>query len=207
MSRNSTLGAVVFTVLLVTTGLSGTVGATLAGGGVTDAPSASSTDAPSASSVSQPPLAQETTTTQANQTANATANITFTDQAINNSTLVVNEANLSAGGFVVIFAQNGTVLGNTSYLEPGLHENLTVDLDTPLGRSQVVIASPHLDTNDNQTLDFNATRAAEVGVENATDRPYLQENGLPINAVAFVTVGNVTRRNTTTTESRVAPSE
>ncbi|WP_135825344.1 DUF7282 domain-containing protein [Halorussus ruber] len=193
MTRNATFGALVFAVLLVTTGLSGAVGAAPAGS------SASAATSPA-------PLAQETTTTQSNETANESANVTFDDQSVENSSLVVSEANLSAGGYVVVFAQNGTVLGNTSYLEPGTHENLTVNLTTPLSRSQVVIAAPHLDTNDNQTFDFNATQAQQAGAENATDRPYLQANGLPVSSVAFVTVGNESRRSTTTA-SRVAPTE
>lgn len=178
--------------MLITTGLSGAVGAQ-------PAPDRGAADA------SPAPLAQETTA-QGNETANETANLTFTDQATNGSAVVVEEANLSAGGYVVVFAQNGTVLGNTSYLESGAHENLTVTLTTPVNRSQVVIAAAHLDTNDNRTFDFNATRAQEVGRENATDRPYLQSDGLPVSEVAFVTVGNETRRGTTTAASRVAPS-
>jgi hypothetical protein len=194
MTRNATLGAVVFAVLLITTGLSGAVGA---------APAGSSA---SSSAASPAPVAQETTTTQGNETANESAAVTFQDQSLEDSSLVVSEANLSAGGYVVVFAQNGTVLGNTSYLEPGTHENLTVNLTTPLSRSQVVIAAPHLDTNDNQTFDFNATQAQQAGAENATDRPYLQANGLPVSSVAFVTAGNESRRGTTTA-SRVAPTE
>ncbi|NEU58137.1 hypothetical protein [Halorussus sp. MSC15.2] len=183
MTRNATFGALVFTLLLVTTGLSGAVGAVPAAGTAPDA--------------SPAPLAQETTT-QGNQTANESASVTFEDQRSNGSAVTVAEVNLSAGGYVVVFAQNGTVLGNTTYLEPGTHENLTVSLEMPIGRSQVLIATPHLDTNENQTFDFNATQAQAVGPANATDRPYLEPTGLPVNAVAFVTVGNETRRGTTT---------
>ncbi|MFC4451615.1 DUF7282 domain-containing protein [Halorussus aquaticus] len=183
MTRNATFGALVFTLLLVTTGLAGAVGGPPATGTAADA--------------SPAPLAQETTT-QANQTANESATVTFEDQRSNGSAVTVAETNLSAGGYVVVFAQNGTVLGNTTYLEPGTHENLTVSLEMPIGRSQVLIATPHLDTNENQTFDFNVTQAQAEGRENATDRPYLQPTGLPVNAVAFVTVGNETRRGTTT---------
>ncbi|UPV76603.1 hypothetical protein M0R89_18900 (plasmid) [Halorussus limi] len=192
MTRKSTFGALVFTVLLITTGLSGAVGANPTADGAADA--------------SPAPLAQETTTAQGNESANESASVTFTDQRTNGSVVTVNQTNLSAGGYVVVFAQNGTVLGNTSYLEPGTHENLTIPLDTGINASQVVIAAPHLDTDGDQTFGFNATNAQQVGVENATDRPYLQENGLPISQVAFVIVGNETRRGTTTTASRVAPS-
>lgn len=191
MTRNATFGALVLALLTLTSGLAGVVAATPTNATPGD--------------VSSAPFAQETTTTQENETVNATGSVTFDDQTSNGSAVEVAEANLSAGGFVVVFAQNGTVLGNTSYLEPGTHENLTVTLDTPIGGSQVLVATPHLDTNDNQTFEFNATRAAEVGAENATDRPYLQSTGLPVSAVAFVTVGNETTRRTTTAASRVAP--
>lgn len=183
MTRNATLGALAVALLVVTSGLSGAVGSPTASGAADTSPVAQ---------------AQETTTAQGNETANETAALTFGDQSLDDSSVLVEEANLSAGGFVVVFAQNGTVLGNTSYLEPGAHENLTVSLDVPIGTSQVLVASPHLDTDDNETLDFNATRAAEVGVANATDRPYLLDGGLPVSEVAYVTVGNDTRRRTTT---------
>ncbi len=48
----------------------------------------------------------------------------------------------------------GAVLGNSTYLEPGVHENVTVELDEPLEESQVLIAMPHQDTNDNQQYEF-----------------------------------------------------
>jgi len=188
MTRKATFGALVFTVLLITTGLSGAVGATPAQNGAGVGPADSSAA----------PLAQETTT-QGNETANetVTANVTFTDQRTNGSAVTVDEANLTDGGYLVVFAQNGTVLGNSSYLEPGTYENVTVSLDTQINGSQVVIAAPHMDTDGDQQFGFNATRAAEVGAENATDRPYLGPNGLPVGEVAFVIAGDAPSRTTT----------
>jgi len=188
MTRKATFGALVFTVLLITTGLSGAVGATSAQSGAGVEPADSSAA----------PLAQETTT-QGNETANetVTANVTFTDQRTNGSAVTVDEANLTDGGYLVVFAQNGTVLGNSSYLEPGTYENVTVSLDTQINGSQVVIAAPHMDTDGDQQFGFNATRAAEVGAENATDRPYLGPNGLPVGEVAFVIAGDAPNRTTT----------
>jgi hypothetical protein len=188
MTRNATLGAVAVALLVVASGLTVAVGAS---------PTAVGTDEDVAADASPVPQAQETTTTQGNET-NATAELTFGDQNTNGSSVVVEQANLSAGGFVVVFAQNGTALGNSSYLEPGAHENVSVSLDVPVTTAQVLIGAPHLDTNDNRTFDFNATQAAEVGPANATDRPYLMASGLPVTEVAFVTVGNETRRRTTT---------
>jgi len=192
MTRKATFGALVFTVLLITTGLSGTAGAT---------PVQSGTEAGVADS-SAAPLAQETTTqgNETNETANAS--VTFTDQRTNGSAVTVDEANLSDGGYLAVFAQNGSLLGNSSYLEPGTYENVTVPLDTQINGSQVVIAAPHLDTDGDQQFGFNATRAAEVGAENATDRPYLGPNGLPVGEVAFVITGDETGRTTTAAANR-----
>jgi len=48
----------------------------------------------------------------------------------------------------------GEVLGNSTYLDAGTHEDVMVELDAPLNESQVLIAMPHLDTNDNQLYEF-----------------------------------------------------
>lgn len=201
MTRKAILGAVVVALLLITSGLSGAVGPATTGAGAADASSA--------------PLAQETTTTQGEETtteagettqgeesANATASIEFNDQPSNGSAVVVNQTNMSEGGFVAVFAQNGTLLGNSSYLESGSHENVTVELNVSISGAQVVVATPHMDTNDNQAFDFNATRAQEVGPANATDGPYIV-NGIPVSDVAFVTTGNESVQRTTT-EARSA---
>lgn len=186
--------------MLVTGGAAGFAGATTSDVG----------DATAATSSA--PLAQETTeeenetTEEGNETEmgnesemddepavdpNATASVTFDDQPSNGSAVVVNETNLSDGGFLVILDDGGMMLGNSSYLESGVHENVTVELNTTLEDSGVVVAVPHQDTNDNRTFDYNATLAQEIGAENATDGPYL-ENGVPGGSTAYVTVGNET---------------
>ncbi|MGQ3413148.1 DUF7282 domain-containing protein [Natrinema sp. LN54] len=48
----------------------------------------------------------------------------------------------------------GDVLGNSTHLESGDHENVTIELNESLEESQVLIAMAHQDTNDNQTYDF-----------------------------------------------------
>lgn len=197
MTRNATFGALAVALLLVTSGLSGAVGSPTAGGAAEVAPVAQAQETTTQAGEATTGQEGQATTAQ-DGAANETAALTFEDQRLDGSSVLVDEANLSAGGFVVVFAQNGTVLGNTSYLEPGAHENLSVSLDAPIGTSQVLVASPHLDTDGDAALDFNATRAAEVGAANATDRPYLLDGGLPVSEVAYVTVGNDTRRRTTT---------
>jgi hypothetical protein len=203
MTRATTFGVLVFALMLVTIGAAGFAGAA--------APSSSDAgDVTAAASAA--PLAQDTTEEEnetANETTtaemgnesetddepevdpNATASVTFDDQPSNGSAVVVNETNLSDGGFLVILDDGGTMIGNSSYLEPGTHENVTVELNTTLNESGVLVVEPHQDTNDNETFDYNATLAAEIGAENATDGPYL-ENDVPVGSTAYVTVGEET---------------
>jgi hypothetical protein len=197
MTRNETFGAVAIAVFVVLAGLAGVaIGLDVSVGPNDDAPLA---------------LGTTTAGTTTNDSATGTASVAFQDQTSNGSTVVVREANLSEGGFVVLYSQGGTVLGNSSYLDAGTSENVTVGLDEPLNGSQLAVAVPHMDTNGNQTFDFNtsATEEAATTVEedgrismtNVTDGPYT-ENELPVSAVAFVTVES--EGNETTTASRAA---
>ena len=199
MTRKAILGAVVVALFLITSGLSGVGGAA-----TTDAGEAAASSAPLAQETNAMQDENETTTTEANESDNTTASITFDDQQSNGSAVLINRTNLSAGGFIVILDDGGAIIGNSSYLEPGVYENLTIELNTTLNRTQVLVAVPHLDTNGNQTFDYNATRAQQIGEENATDHAYLSD-GAPLGTTAYVTIGNdSSERGTTTTEARRA---
>jgi hypothetical protein len=141
---------------------------------------------------------------------NATANVTFDNQTSNGSAVVVENATLPEGGFVVVHLATpenqtvnatenetvdlaltrnltaGAVVGNSTYLEPGEHENVTVTLDQPITDDQYLIATPYRDANGNQSFD---------GPE--TDDPYTSD-GEPVTDEAYVTVeGNATAGNAT----------
>ncbi|WP_049941876.1 DUF7282 domain-containing protein [Haloterrigena turkmenica] len=113
------------------------------------------------------------TTTQDNETENETATVTFENQTSNGTAVTVNNTTLPEGGFAVIHAaapvdgdenetvtnlseeyETGAVLGNSTYLDPGENENVTVELNESLNESQVLIAMAHQDTNDNETYEF-----------------------------------------------------
>lgn len=99
---------------------------------------------------------------------NQTAGMTFVEETPNDTTVLVERAVLPEGGFVVIHAAEnvsgeyqpaenvsiGAVLGNSTYLGPGDHANVVVQLDSPLNESQTLVAMAHQDTNDNQEYDF-----------------------------------------------------
>ncbi|MDF9747033.1 DUF7282 domain-containing protein [Natrinema salsiterrestre] len=132
-----------------------------------------------------------------NETENETANVTFENQTSNGTAVVVNNTTLPEGGFAVIHAaaltdenasenetvtnmsedyEPGEVLGNSTYLDSGEHENVTVELNESLEESQVLIAMAHQDTNDNETYDFPEA-----------DDPYT-EDGEPVTDDAMVTL-------------------
>ena len=132
----------------------------------------------------------------ANVPDEANASVTFSDQVSDGTTVTVDTVNTTDGGFVAIHDSSllegdalGSVVGVSPYLEPGVHENVTVTLfDVPgvefdrteLTENQTLIAMPHLDTNENQTYDF-------VRTNGTIDGPYL-ENETAVTAAANVTV-------------------
>ncbi|WP_226041698.1 hypothetical protein [Natrinema sp. DC36] len=134
---------------------------------------------------------------QDNETENETATVTFENQTSNGTAVVVNNTTLPEGGFAVIHAaapadenatenetvtnmseeyEPGEVLGNSTYLESGDHENVTVELNESLEESQVLIAMAHQDTNGNETYDFPEA-----------DDPYVSD-GEPVTDDALITL-------------------
>ncbi|ELZ96808.1 hypothetical protein C440_03503 [Haloferax mucosum ATCC BAA-1512] len=115
--------------------------------------------------------------------AEPTASVTFENQTTDGTAVTVAHANLSDGGYIAILDKNGSVLGATEYLEPGEQTNVTVSLAEPLNESTMLTAQAHLDTNDNQMLDFLTSNGTEDG-------PYTM-NGTPVTDDAYVTIGDV----------------
>ncbi|MFP8951636.1 CARDB domain-containing protein [Natrialbaceae archaeon A-arb3/5] len=116
-----------------------------------------------------------------------TATITFADQEGDGESVVVDDVELSEGGFVAIYdgvavdADPDSVIGVSDYLEPGEHENLTVELDEPLAESQPLVAVVHHDTTGDETFQY-------VDSDGADDEPYVADGGGPVLDGAFVTV-------------------
>jgi len=96
------------------------------------------------------------------------ASMTVQNPTVEGGTLTVDSASVSTGGFVVVHAQDtgGTVLGTSSYLEPGSHSDVRITLDKqpPTGQPLVLVA--HQDTNENERLDYDFGNPGEA------DRPY-----------------------------------
>ncbi|WP_435176929.1 DUF7282 domain-containing protein [Halorussus sp. AFM4] len=140
--------------------------------------------------------AEQTTRAADEQAQQDQASVTFNQQASGGEQIVIESATLPEGGFIAIHdatyedAPLASVLGNSVYLEPGTHENVTITLARPIAETQTLVAMPHLDTNENQVYDF-------VLSTGELDGPYTADNQTVVDE-ANVTVEQET---TTTTEA------
>ena len=121
---------------------------------------------------------------------NQTAGFTFDNGEPNTTSVLIERVVVPEGGFLVVHqAQNatgeyategqvsvGSVVGNSTYLEPGVHSNVVVELNVSIDESQTLIAMPHRDTNDNRQYDFPQA-----------DDPYT-ENGSPVIDTGYVII-------------------
>ncbi|RBI63324.1 hypothetical protein DMJ13_01930 [halophilic archaeon] len=133
------------------------------------------------------------------------ANVTFENQTTAGETVTVDSVSMSEGGFVVVHDRSlldgnvvGSVVGASEYLEPGTHEDVTVRLEEPIDRSQVLIAMPHLDTNGNQVYDFSKS-------DGQKDIPYVVDNQVVIDPALVSVEGAET--TTPAEEETTTPAE
>jgi PGF-CTERM protein len=121
-------------------------------------------------------------------TAAKSASVSVSDQTTDGSTVTVDSATLSHGGFVTIHDGTlldgevlGSVRGTSTYLEAGQHSDIQITLDESYEADGTIIPMAHLDTNGNQQYDF-------VDTEGGADGPYTTEGGDPVLADAALTV-------------------
>lgn len=115
------------------------------------------------------------------------ASVTFENQSSTGQAVVVSSVNVSESGFVVIQNVSGAhpeaIRGASTFLTPGPHENVTVQLDEPIANDTELVAQVYTDAN----LDLQFTFDAEGGKE---DWPYRTRDGAIMAAdAAIVTVG------------------
>ena len=90
--------------------------------------------------------------------------------------VTVRSATLPDGGFVAIYSSNvsdspfDAQFGNSSYLAPGTHRNVTVELNEAITENQTVFVLAFRDTDGDRTYDFPATNGSDDG-------PYVDVNG------------------------------
>ena len=176
MTRKTVLVALVATVVVGATATLAVGTATqLSGPQAADAPLAQETETATGNETTTEGGAVEETETVGAADRNAsviflnqTAGITFQDGTPDDTTVMIERVVVPQGGFLVVHAAEnatgayvtaedvtvGPVLGNSTYLGPGVHSNVVVQLNRPLNESQTLVAMPHRDTNDNQEYDF-----------------------------------------------------
>lgn len=125
------------------------------------------------------------------QSASVSVNDTAVEPGQDNiSTITVDSAYLSEGGFVTIHDSTlrqgaifDSIRGTSNYIEAGTAaSDIEVDLDDPYTEDGTAIAVPYKDTNDNEQYDFRSSEGAE-------DEPYTDENDSLISDSSEVTVG------------------
>jgi PGF-CTERM protein len=84
--------------------------------------------------------------------------VTFADQRVASpdGTVVVRAVTVSYGGFVSVRQgnANGSVLGASDYLRPGMHENVSVDIDRRVSGNETLVAVLHRDSDGDERWDF-----------------------------------------------------
>ncbi|WP_455449197.1 DUF7282 domain-containing protein [Natrinema thermotolerans] len=118
-----------------------------------------------------------------------TASIDFSDQESDGDAVTVDDVSLSEGGFVAVYdgvavdADPDAIVGVSSYLEAGDHENVTVDLEESLNESGPLVAVVHHDTDGDEAFEYADSDGEE-------DVPYVSVGGAPVLDGAFVTVAD-----------------
>jgi PGF-CTERM protein/surface glycoprotein (TIGR04207 family) len=112
-----------------------------------------------------------------------TASVTFNDQSVSSEVdtqgVSVASVTMSDGGYVVIHAEDGSVIGASSYLEAGTHEDVRIALDENIDEDAELIAMPHLDTDGDNVYEFEG---------GSLDAPYTDDEGNPVTDSAAVSV-------------------
>ena len=116
------------------------------------------------------------------------AAVAFETADSDGTAVTVDRVDLSQGGFVTIHdaslgggAVFDSVRGTSAYLEAGVHEDVTVELDEPLTGTERLVAMPHRDTDGNEAYGF-------VDSEGETDAPFLTGDDAPVTAGATAQV-------------------
>ncbi|WP_396613301.1 PGF-CTERM sorting domain-containing protein [Haloferax sp. S1W] len=141
-----------------------------------------------------------------------TATVSFEDQTTAGTTVTVDSVTLPEGGFVTIHDASlsdghvlGSVVGSSTYLEAGTHENVTVRLDEPIGESGTFVAMPHKDTDGDRVYSF-------VAGNGEADGPYTADGGAVVaeamvNASASVSMSDQPTTGDTVVVDRVELSQ
>ena len=117
------------------------------------------------------------------------ATIAFANQTTTGTNVTVANVTVPEGGFVGVHRtsylppENKTqesMIGASEYLTPGVHRNVTIQLDTVLEEDTPLLVSPYQDTNGNESFEYVSSNAHN-------DTPYA-----PPGSTALISQANVT---------------
>ncbi|MFB6177180.1 MAG: PGF-CTERM sorting domain-containing protein, partial [Halobaculum sp.] len=180
--RRTTLTTLLVVVLVATGGVAGTAGATFGSGQTTGS------------------IDTQTTRT-AQQTLTNHTGVTLDNQTSGGYTVTVQNVTLPDGGFVVLHDESlgegavlGSVVGASSYLSPGTHENVTVRLESPLSNTSTLTAMAHRDTDGDRIYEF-------VSSNGTADGPYTGMDGNLVVDPGTITVSATVNISTQPTDN------
>ncbi|WP_222913874.1 DUF1616 domain-containing protein [Natrinema sp. SYSU A 869] len=124
------------------------------------------------------------TAQETNEEDELRAAVSFNDQATDGTSVVIDTVTLLDGGFVSVQDPTAahdpdpwlvegetmptleeffstTVLGSSERLEPGIHDDVEIEFDTPPEESRQLLVMAHRDTTDDEAFDY----ADELGEE------------------------------------------
>ncbi|WP_049971567.1 DUF7282 domain-containing protein [Haladaptatus cibarius] len=83
------------------------------------------------------------------------ASVTFDKQESDGESVMVQEATLEEDGYIVIYDQDGNVVGQSDHLEAGTHEDVHVELNDKYCEDTKLKAVLYADSNGNGDADWN----------------------------------------------------
>lgn len=134
------------------------------------------TATPTATPTDTPTATDEPTPTPTPRVGNATVSV---DRQVATDSVTVSNAELGAGGYIVVKNSSGVIIGVSDFLTPTTYTNYSVELDQPREQPGVVIVELWFDNGD---LSFDAE----------TDNQFTS-GGFPVRDTAFVTTEPVSR--------------
>ncbi|WP_257297669.1 PGF-CTERM sorting domain-containing protein [Haloarchaeobius sp. FL176] len=119
------------------------------------------------------------------------ASVTFEAQTSGGHTVTVDEVTMAEGGFVTIHDASvtegnvfGSVLGTSTYLEAGTHEDVTITLDDRVSEDATLVAMAHRDTDGDRSYSFVASNGE-------TDGPYTADGSAVVDTAAITVSATV----------------
>jgi hypothetical protein len=144
---------------------------------------------------------QQTTngSNRTNDNASSNASITLENQTTTGTTVRVRSVTLPADGFVTIHNSSyqppknesvDSIVGVSSYLDAGRHENVTVVLRNVLDANQTLTAVVHRDGNRNENFDYATANGFIDTAFGINGTPVSDSGVVTVQRVPSSTVGN-----------------